>query len=424
MAAATLATMLKADAAGVARAAERLRSGGLVAFPTETVYGLGANALLEGAVLSIFAAKGRPLTDPLIVHVPDVAAGLELVELDGEARRAFEALAARFWPGPLTLVARAAAAIPSKVTADTGFVGIRCPNHPLALQLLRESRVPVAAPSANRFGHVSPTRAAHVMADLSHADVWVLDGDMARVESSDASAAATPALSSCNVGIESTVAKIDVGAGQCVIFRRGGVSELAIRAALDDADLRDLSINVVGKAAAARSDTPGLQAPGQMLTHYAPDLPTFLATAAAAEGAPGDAAAAADGGAGGGHDLHVAGAPVAPDALSQYVVLDFDGRMAWAKDVAAGYRDLSSAGDMAVAAAHVFDFLRWAESVQGAAAVLLVDPANVDHEHTEAVRDRLFRAASGKAVTVDADTGRVCAAGAAERADPASTASS
>lgn len=132
-----------------------------MSFPTETVYGLGANALNAEACQKIFTSKGRPLTDPLIVHVHSVEQGLTLIDQsDAEVVRLFKDLTARYWPGPLTLVVKANLdLIPMMITAQTGFVGVRMPNSEIALSLLKEARVPLAAPSANKFGHVSPTKA-------------------------------------------------------------------------------------------------------------------------------------------------------------------------------------------------------------------------------------------------------------------------
>ena len=151
---------------GISKAASLIKQGGLVAFPTETVYGLGANALNEEAVLSIFKAKGRPLTDPVIIHVSTAIMATELLEIeDDSSRQMFEILTTCFWPGPLTIIAKAKPFVPKVVSAGTGFVGVRCPSHPLAIALIIASGLPIAAPSANRFGHVSPTKARHVLAD-------------------------------------------------------------------------------------------------------------------------------------------------------------------------------------------------------------------------------------------------------------------
>jgi tRNA threonylcarbamoyl adenosine modification protein (Sua5/YciO/YrdC/YwlC family) len=182
---------------GIAYSASLIKDGQLVAFPTETVYGLGANALDAQACTNIFRAKGRPMTDPLIVHVSEPNLASSLVAIEGSTERMFQKLAAEFWPGPLTIIVKAAACIPPEVTANTGFVGIRCPNHPLALTFLTACQLPVAAPSANLFGHVSPTLAQHVIDDLGAKGVQVLDGDSLHSEYT------------CLHGIESTVVKLD-----------------------------------------------------------------------------------------------------------------------------------------------------------------------------------------------------------------------
>src|SRR3954468_17385478 len=174
----------------IARAATVLRAGGLVAFPTETVYGLGANALDAAAVTRIFAAKGRPRTSPLIVHVDSVEMARTLASLWSDVA---EVLAQRYWPGPLTLVVPKRPEIPDIVTAGLPTVGLRMPAHPLALELIHAAGVPIAAPSANRFTELSPTSAAHVPETLAD---YVLDGGPARVgiESTVLSLVGTPRL--------------------------------------------------------------------------------------------------------------------------------------------------------------------------------------------------------------------------------------
>jgi len=162
----------------IARAAELIRGGRLVAFPTETVYGLGANALDDAAVRRIYDAKGRPATSPLIVHVDSAGMARSLASRWPEQA---EALASRYWPGPLTLVVPKAPCIPDSVTAGLGTVGLRMPAHPIALALIRAARVPIAAPSANRFTHLSPTTAEHVRAGLGESVDLILDGGPAEV---------------------------------------------------------------------------------------------------------------------------------------------------------------------------------------------------------------------------------------------------
>jgi L-threonylcarbamoyladenylate synthase len=182
----------------LAAAAALLRAGGLVAFPTETVYGLGANALDERAVRRVFEVKGRPADNPLIVHVASVDdVGAVAVSLPPTARL----LAERYWPGPLTLVLESRPEVPSVTRGGLGTIAVRVPAHPLALELLREARVPVAAPSANRSGRPSPTTAAHVRADLGEDVDLVLDGGP------------------CVVGLESTV--VDARGPVPVVLREG-----------------------------------------------------------------------------------------------------------------------------------------------------------------------------------------------------------
>ncbi|HEX6817175.1 MAG TPA: L-threonylcarbamoyladenylate synthase [Ktedonobacterales bacterium] len=222
----------------IARAAEIVRAGGLVAFPTETVYGLGADATNPAAVAGIFAAKGRPSWDPLIVHIPGAAA---LPSVVAEAPPIANVLADRFWPGPLTLVLPRGPAIPASVAAGGPTVGVRVPASEVAQALLRAAGVPVAAPSANRFMHTSPTRAEHVIADLDGRIDCLLDGGP------------------CSVGVESTV--LDLATSPPRILRPGGVTLEALR-------------EVLGTVEGPPSDLQPPQgiaaAPGQMERHYAP----------------------------------------------------------------------------------------------------------------------------------------------------------
>jgi len=170
--------IVHADEEQIARAAEIIRAGGLVAFPTETVYGLGANALNADAVARIYAAKNRPFASPLIVHVDSIAMARSLTESWPDLA---DTLARQFWPGPLTMVLKKASIVPDIVTANLDSVGIRMPQHPVALKLLEQARVPIAAPSANRFTEISPTTAQHVLDSLGSSVDLILDGGPTRV---------------------------------------------------------------------------------------------------------------------------------------------------------------------------------------------------------------------------------------------------
>jgi L-threonylcarbamoyladenylate synthase len=214
----------------VAQAAELVRRGGIVAMPTETVYGLAANALDAAAVERIFEAKRRPRTSPLIVHVDSVEMARELAS---EWPESAERLAAAFWPGPLTLVVSKRAIVPDVVTAGLPTVGLRMPRHPVALELIRLAGVPVAAPSANLFSGLSPTTAAHVREAL---DVPVLDGG------------------ACQVGIESTVVSL---AGRPTLLRPGAVSRAQVEA-------------VAGPVALYSGHEGAAPSPGLHHRHYSP----------------------------------------------------------------------------------------------------------------------------------------------------------
>jgi L-threonylcarbamoyladenylate synthase len=239
-------------------AATRIRAGELVAFPTETVYGLGANALDAAAVEKIYTVKGRPSTSPLIVHVASVSMASALVtEWPAEA----EALAQSFWPGPLTLVLSKKSHVPDLVTAGLGTVGVRMPEHSMALALIREAGVPIAAPSANRFMQLSPTTAAHVRETFGDA-IPVLDGGP------------------CRVGIESTVVSITSSNGvrKVVLLRPGAISTAAIAEAIgrNAEEIEQGAAPVVGLAHAS---------PGMHERHYSPQTPLSLTASPDASGA-------------------------------------------------------------------------------------------------------------------------------------------
>ncbi|MDW8299786.1 MAG: L-threonylcarbamoyladenylate synthase [Anaerolineae bacterium] len=232
----------------IAYAAELIRSGQLVAFPTETVYGLGANAFDETAVARIFTAKGRPSTDPVIVHcvTPLPEGVVDWSELSETARRSAQALMSAHMPGALTLVLPRGKRIPPIVTAGLPSVGVRVPAHPVAQALITAAGVPIAAPSANRFSHTSPTTAEHVHADLAEQIALILDSG------------------ETDIGVESSI--LDLCSTPPRLLRHGGVPLEALRACLAAAGLPD-TIEVVRRYA---TQAEALPAPGMLLKHYAP----------------------------------------------------------------------------------------------------------------------------------------------------------
>jgi L-threonylcarbamoyladenylate synthase len=238
----------------IRRAAAVIRAGGLVAFPTETVYGLGANALDPAAVARIFEAKGRPATNPVIVHIGEImgnaaaADGYEVFAVAARWPAAAARLAARFWPGPLTLVVPKSDAVPGAVTAGGATVAVRCPNHPVARALIRAAGVPIAAPSANRSTELSPTRAEHVRQSLNGRIDFLLDGGP------------------CTAGIESTV--VDVTGAFPRVLRPGPITVPMLEEACGRVEF-----GATGEGVA--------RSPGQMAKHYSPRTPVALADGAA-----------------------------------------------------------------------------------------------------------------------------------------------
>jgi L-threonylcarbamoyladenylate synthase len=244
--AARMTQIFRADEAGVAQAAALLRAGELVAFGTETVYGLGGDATNAEAVAAIFQAKGRPRFNPLICHYPSPEHAFRHVIADERALR----VARAFWPGPLTLVLKRRPDCPVALLTGAGLdtLAVRVPNHPAALALLGAVDRPVAAPSANRSGQVSPTSARHVMDGLAGRIAAVLDSGP------------------CDVGVESTV--LDLSGAVPMLLRPGGVISEALEACLGPLARRDPHD--------LTNEARGLRSPGLMVSHYAPDLPVRL----------------------------------------------------------------------------------------------------------------------------------------------------
>ena len=318
-----------------ARAAALLREGRLVAFPTETVYGLGAWAREPLAVRRVFEAKGRPAGHPLIVHLPDAAALDEWTEAGPVAHL----LAERFWPGPLTLVVPRRPIVPDEVTGGRDTVGVRVPDHPVALAMLRDLGSGVAAPSANRFGHVSPTTAAHVIADLAGRIDAVIDGGP------------------CPVGVESTI--VEVVGPVLQILRPGGISADE----LEDA----------ARVGVQRIPTGPSRAPGMLTVHYAPRARVVIVDAVGGDSPSAAAHQVAAELAAAGHRIAV----LAPEPIEGLGLLD-------------GVIELAPAGPPAHYARVLYARLREADD-RGADVVVCVAPPAVGVG--VAVRDRLARAA-------------------------------
>ena len=228
------------DLAKIKIAAEEIKKGDLVAFPTETVYGLGADALNEKAVAKIFQAKGRPFNDPLIAHIADIK---ELYRLSKQVPPVALKLAKAFWPGPLTLVLKKSELVSGIVTAGLDTVAIRMPEDNIALSLIREAKTPIAAPSANLFGKTSPTTAQHVVDDLSGKIEMIIDGGKTKV------------------GVESTV--LDITVEPIRILRAGGISLEKLK-------------EVIGQVKMSKELEGGFRSPGMLNSHYSPQAKLIL----------------------------------------------------------------------------------------------------------------------------------------------------
>jgi L-threonylcarbamoyladenylate synthase len=346
------------DPHAIAEAAKVLARGGLVAFPTETVYGLGANALNESAVEAVFRAKGRPPTDPLIVHVTDLDL---LANIAQEIPDVVQELGHRFWPGPLTLILHKRAVVPDAVTAGLPTVGVRVPSHPIALALLRAGGVPVAAPSANRFSKPSPTSAEHVMADLDGLIDVVLD------------AGPTP------IGIESTI--LDLTVSPPLVRRPGGVTLTELRRVLPETQ------SIANVLAVARTQS----APGQLQRHYAPRVPLTLYVGDVSKVAQRLAADARTSVASG---LRVGILAPEEDLLAlapRLAAVATAGRVVTAR--------YGSRENLSQAAHDLFRALR---EIDGADVNVILAVAPEDDELGAAIVDRLTRAAEGRVVRVKA----------------------
>ena len=453
----TIARLVPATPSSLDLCGARLRCGLLVSFPTETVYGLGCHALDPNAIRKVFDAKERPLSDPLIVHVSTGADALEMWSasssssssssaVDGDddifasrirrlrqfESRALRALTSSFFPGPLTVVARALPSVPPELMAGTGYVACRSPSHPVARELIRRAGVPIAAPSANKFGHVSPTRARHVMDDLGAEDVWIVDPGLGTEEEDEGAPSGV-----CDVGVESTVVKVEMDSpsssssseeeeggvvGSITVLRHGAVSIRSIRASIDGAGLSS-HFRVAESVKFTSEDTENV-APGQTVRHYSPNLPCFMvgharqrrkwrrSTRRSVRGEEEEEKEE--------EEEQTLVDEEERSLLSRSVIIDYGGRLGPYRTLALAYRDLSPEGDPVAAASGIFEALRWSETINGAIRVFVpelvlgaggghgaADDYDVDDDDARyeigalmlAVKDKLTRAAS--AVVVD-----------------------
>lgn len=406
-----VARLAECDSEGLRAAGLVLKAGGLVAFPTETVYGLGANALNDSSVKSIFTAKKRPSTDPLIVHILSKDNIYDLFDFEemnnkdplnnkNKSQLVCEQLAEKFWPGPLTIIFKAKSIVPLSVTAGSGYVGLRSPKHPIARLLLEECGLPIAAPSANRFGHVSPTSAEHVYNDLKDENITILRDNI-------------KLTGGCTIGIESTVCRVSKNGDTVSILRCGAVTSIDILNALTNIkglenvfvvveneksfikktpeDISQLNIIECNNKKMEKNNNDsnnsdnknsevdirtedereGAVAPGQMIKHYAPDIPTYIISLNKMR-----------------NKNKTKGVFLSTENLSTYTatvnnkeniidireafVIDFNGQLRYMSEICGMYCDLSVDGQPEQACNRIFEVLRLAEDP------LLAAPLNVE----------------------------------------------
>jgi L-threonylcarbamoyladenylate synthase len=365
------AVLLPATKDNLATCGKRIRDGLLVAFPTETVYGLGADATNEKAVSSIFAAKERPFTDPVIVHIADILA-VDRCFADGKEKDFIKEVGALLWPGPLTFIGPINDAyIPRMVGSNTGSIGVRFPANRIAQELILAAGTPIAAPSANKFMHVSPTKGSHVFDDLKFEDVHILDGEMS------------------DLGVESTVVKVDwVEENYRVTLLRTGTFDFKV---VQDkiaslSKYRNVEF-VVNKKRVTNSELDTSCAPGQLLKHYSPYVQTFLVSQISKELA------------------ETKGLTLMSSDGVKFGVIDFKRTNIRLQASSRLYTDLDENGDFKAAMKNLYNELRRAESPEyGLSFIFLVNLQLLVDENDlplNTLADKTYRSASGVEIFYD-----------------------
>lgn len=368
--------------------ANHILNGDLVAIPTETVYGLGGNAYDKSSILKIFKIKGRPTSNPLICHVHSFEFAEDNVfELSESTRTVYKILTDKFWPGPLTIIARKRASVVDEVSIS-GKVGVRCPNNPLTLELLKLLSIPIAAPSANRSGHISPTSPVHVLKEFDQdymnemgIRVWVLDGGEC-----------------CSVGVESTVLEYNEDGNFISIYRCGGISKMQICKALTEGCkdghqwIRDIRVTYFnGEGSRADDDSSSRSvvsvSPGMDVKHYSPAIQTkLIAFVSDTRGYSG----------------------VNVD-LRRVILIDVGSKLSFLKCYVRGYFSLcDDDDDFSLACKNLFATLHQAEDLatsfgQKAAACIFITGFNTEDNISLALWDRVYRASCGEFVYCNLD---------------------
>ena len=334
---------------------EKILNGELVIFPTETVYGLGANSENEDAVKRIYVCKKRPLSNPVIIHVNGIEMAKRYIKRVDSILTNY--LLKKFWPGPLTIIGEATDLVPRCVTANTGFVGVRCPSHPIALQLITESNVGIAAPSANISGHISSTKIQHIVDDFNDCEFvinYLEEGDP----------------TDC---VESTIIKIENK--NIIIYRDGIISKERLFNCLE---IIPFEVCIQSKNCYKKDFDSKLICPGQTIKHYSPNLETYLLKVSSKNMRQDD---------------------WIPD-LSECILIDFHCNLLHLRNDCLLYKDLSCVGDTKDALRNLYMILRECEKVCDAKYILIYDVIEIKKEHIPCLYDKIYRASSGRQITI------------------------
>lgn len=339
----------------VLEGSEKIRQGKLVFFPTETVYGLGGNCENENCVKDIYKCKNRPLTNPVLIHVCNLEMAKRYVM--GLENPLTNYLLKRYWPGPLTFIGEATEIVPNCVTANTGLVGVRCPDYPLSLQLIENSNVGIAAPSANISGHVSSTKVNHLFEDFNHCDdelFYIEDCNEKNVK---------------KYGVESTIIKIE---NTClIIYRYGSIS-------IDNLllNLKDFPLEVNIKFRENDLNT-NMISPGQIVKHYSPNLETYLLQFC----------------------NQIKNENWLPN-LDKCILIDYGHHLVKFQNDCLYYTDLSIKKDISEALQNLYEKLRYCEKIHNGKYILIYDVGKIKQENIECLYDKIYRASSGKIIYI------------------------
>lgn len=365
----TIAEILPANDENIKICANKLLNGEVIGFPTETVYGLGANALNIEAVKKIFEYKGRPLSDPLIVHVTSLEMAMGLTDINENCLGLFKLLANKFWPGPLTMVLKANFDKLSPIlTANTQFIGIRIPNNEIARKLIEFSGVPIAAPSANKFCHISPVNPYHVLEDFKEFDVTILDGGV------------------CNFCMESTVIKLFNDKIQ--ILRMGAISPKQLEDSIEEKFDKKCSVEILKKNinhSIPSDDQLQIEAPGQFMKHYSPKLDTYVYDEEYI------------------HKINLDSTALSEEKI---VFLDYQNRLKNKLKLNKKFLiflDLSEKGNAEEVMLNLYDYLHNAEKIEGASKIIICDLEKYmnDTPHKFTLVDRILKASAFKKINFE-----------------------